>query len=100
MARETPLALQYPSLYNIVQRKEDYDAMVLNLVPINIQFRRSLLGDRWNAWLHLVCRLMDVQLSDQEDTIRWKLTTNGLFCVKSTYLDLIDFGPLSRSLYI
>uniref|UniRef100_A0A453ELS0 Reverse transcriptase zinc-binding domain-containing protein n=1 Tax=Aegilops tauschii subsp. strangulata TaxID=200361 RepID=A0A453ELS0_AEGTS len=66
---ESPLALQYPSLYNIVQRKEDYVATVLNSVPLNIQFRRSLVGERWNAWLHLVRRLMDVQLSDQADKI-------------------------------
>uniref|UniRef100_A0A453DPH5 Uncharacterized protein n=1 Tax=Aegilops tauschii subsp. strangulata TaxID=200361 RepID=A0A453DPH5_AEGTS len=65
-----------------------------------IQFRRSLVGERWNAWLHLVRRLMDVQLTDQADTISWKLTTNGIFSVKSMYLDLIDFGPLSRSLHI
>uniref|UniRef100_A0A453SVN5 Reverse transcriptase zinc-binding domain-containing protein n=1 Tax=Aegilops tauschii subsp. strangulata TaxID=200361 RepID=A0A453SVN5_AEGTS len=43
---ETPLALQYPSLYNIVQRKEDYVATVLNPIPLNIQFRRSLVGER------------------------------------------------------
>ena len=49
MARETRLALQYPSLYNIVQGKEDYVATVLNLVPLNIQFRRSLVGERWNC---------------------------------------------------
>uniref|UniRef100_A0A453MRN0 Reverse transcriptase zinc-binding domain-containing protein n=1 Tax=Aegilops tauschii subsp. strangulata TaxID=200361 RepID=A0A453MRN0_AEGTS len=88
------------SLYNIVQRKEDYVATVLSSVPLNIQFRRSLVGERWNAWLHLVRRLMDVQLSDQADTISWKLTSNGIFSVKSMYLDLIDSGPLSRSLHI
>uniref|UniRef100_A0A453SVP2 Uncharacterized protein n=1 Tax=Aegilops tauschii subsp. strangulata TaxID=200361 RepID=A0A453SVP2_AEGTS len=88
------------SLYNIVQRKEDYVATVLNPIPLNIQFRRSLVGERCNAWLHLVRRLMDVQLSDQADKISWKLTTNGLFSVKSMYLDLIDSGPLSRSLHI
>ena len=81
-------------------RKEDYVATVLSSVPLNIQFRRSLVGERRNAWLHLVRRLMDVQLSDQADTISWKLTSNGIFSVKSMYLDLIDSGPLSRSLHI
>ena len=81
---ETPLALQYPSSYSIVQRKEDYAAIVLNSTPLNIQFRRSLVGERWNAWLHMVRRL-EVHLSDQVDTIRWKLTTNGIFSVKSMY---------------
>uniref|UniRef100_A0A453PKH5 Reverse transcriptase zinc-binding domain-containing protein n=1 Tax=Aegilops tauschii subsp. strangulata TaxID=200361 RepID=A0A453PKH5_AEGTS len=45
---ETPLATQYPSLYNIVQRKELYVGIVLQSTPLNIQFRRSLVGDRWN----------------------------------------------------
>uniref|UniRef100_A0A453NIE3 Uncharacterized protein n=1 Tax=Aegilops tauschii subsp. strangulata TaxID=200361 RepID=A0A453NIE3_AEGTS len=44
---ETPLAIQYPSLYNIVQRKDVYVAVVLQSVPLNIQFRRSLVGERW-----------------------------------------------------
>uniref|UniRef100_A0A453IXL8 Reverse transcriptase zinc-binding domain-containing protein n=1 Tax=Aegilops tauschii subsp. strangulata TaxID=200361 RepID=A0A453IXL8_AEGTS len=45
---KTPLAIQYPSLYNIVQRKEDYVGTILQSVPLNIQFRRSLVGERWN----------------------------------------------------
>uniref|UniRef100_A0A453LXQ8 Reverse transcriptase zinc-binding domain-containing protein n=1 Tax=Aegilops tauschii subsp. strangulata TaxID=200361 RepID=A0A453LXQ8_AEGTS len=65
---DTPLALQYPSLYHIVQRKEDYVATVMQTVSLNIQFRRSLVGDRWTSWLHLVRRLMEVHLSDQGDS--------------------------------
>uniref|UniRef100_A0A453RVQ9 Uncharacterized protein n=1 Tax=Aegilops tauschii subsp. strangulata TaxID=200361 RepID=A0A453RVQ9_AEGTS len=65
-----------------------------------IQFRRSLVGDRWNAWLHLVRRLMDVQILDQTDKISWRLTTDGLFSVKSMYSVLINSGPLSRTLHI
>ena len=100
MARGDTFGFAIPSLYNIVQHKEDYVATILNSIPFNIQFRRSLVGERWNAWLHLLRRLMDVQLSDQADKISWKLTTNGLFSVKSMNLDLIDSGPLSRSLHI
>ena len=51
---ETPLALQYPSLYNIVQRRDAYVATVLQSNPLNIQFRRTLVGNCWEAWLHLV----------------------------------------------
>ena len=36
---ETPLALQYPSLYSIVQRRDAYVATVLQSIPLNIQFR-------------------------------------------------------------
>ena len=58
------------------------------------------MGERWTSWLHLVRRLMDVHLSDQPDSFRWKLTTNGVFTVKSMYLDLINSGPLPRSIHI
>ena len=79
---ETPLALQYPSLYSIVQRREAYVATILQSVPLNIQFRRTLVGNRWDAWLHLVTRLMEVQLSQQPDKLRWKLTRTEEFTVK------------------
>src|SRR4051812_26739460 len=69
---ETPLAIQYPTLYNIVQRKEDYGGTVFQSIPLNIQFRRSLVGERWNSGMHLVRRLIDVQLSDQPDSLHWK----------------------------
>uniref|UniRef100_A0A453H6B3 Reverse transcriptase zinc-binding domain-containing protein n=1 Tax=Aegilops tauschii subsp. strangulata TaxID=200361 RepID=A0A453H6B3_AEGTS len=43
---ETPLAIQYPSLYRIVQRREVFVATVLQSNPLNIQFRRTLIGNR------------------------------------------------------
>uniref|UniRef100_A0A453R7M6 Uncharacterized protein n=1 Tax=Aegilops tauschii subsp. strangulata TaxID=200361 RepID=A0A453R7M6_AEGTS len=53
-------------------------------------FRRALAGNRWEAWLHLVRRLMHVQLSQRADQLCWKLTRNGEFTVKSMYLDVIN----------
>ena len=66
---ETPLAMQYPNLYNIVQRKQNFVSSVMGTVPLNIQFRRSLVGERWTSWLHLVRRLMEVNLTDQPDKV-------------------------------
>ena len=43
---DTPLATQYRSLYLIVQRREALVATVLQSIPLNIQFRRVLVGDR------------------------------------------------------
>uniref|UniRef100_A0A453N4N4 Uncharacterized protein n=1 Tax=Aegilops tauschii subsp. strangulata TaxID=200361 RepID=A0A453N4N4_AEGTS len=43
---ETPLALQYPSLYRIVQRRDALVATILQSTPFNIQFRRVLIGDQ------------------------------------------------------
>jgi hypothetical protein len=38
------LAVQYPSLYNIVRHKDQTVAHTLATVPLNIEFRRSLTG--------------------------------------------------------
>ena len=65
---ETPLALQYPTLHNIVQRKEDYVGTVLQTIPFNIQFEHALVGERWTTWMHLVWILIEVQLSDLPDS--------------------------------
>ncbi|KAE8786750.1 hypothetical protein D1007_39331 [Hordeum vulgare] len=97
---ETPLAMQYPILYIIVQRKEAYVVIILQTTPLNIRFRRSLVRKRWNVWLHLVCRLMEVQLFDRANTIHWKLTTSGRFLVKSMYAHLINIGPVPTSSHI
>uniref|UniRef100_A0A8I6WF16 Reverse transcriptase zinc-binding domain-containing protein n=1 Tax=Hordeum vulgare subsp. vulgare TaxID=112509 RepID=A0A8I6WF16_HORVV len=94
---ETPLATQYPALYNIAQRKDAYVATILQSHPLNIQFRRSLIGHRWADWLHLVRRLMDIQLSDETDRVQWKLTNSGIFTVKSMYLNLIDTITIPKS---
>jgi hypothetical protein len=87
---ETSLAHQYPSLYNIVQRRNVLVGNVLAHSPLNITFRRALLGNKWNDWLHLCQRLMVVQLSDAPDLFVWNLTSSWLFTVKSMYLDLMN----------
>jgi hypothetical protein len=93
----SPLAHQYPSLYNIVQRKEVSVAQVLSQVPLNIGFRQALTENRGTRWLHLVSKLIDINLSTQPDTFVWKLTTSGNFTVKSFYLDLMnDHTPFLR----
>ena len=97
---ETPLALQYPSLYSIVQRRDAYVATILQSIPLNIHFRRALAGNHWEAWLHLVSRLMEVQLSQQPDQLRWKLTRSGEFTVKSMYLDAINSSAIPSSEYV
>lgn len=65
-----PLSLQYPALYNIVQWKHVYVAAVLAEVPLNIAFRRALTGDKWTAWIHLVHRLMQAKLSQDQMSSR------------------------------
>jgi hypothetical protein len=94
------LAKQYPYLYNIMQRKQVSIANVLNENPLNIDFRRTLTGDRWNMWLHLVQRLISVQLTNEKDTFIWGLTTSRTFNAKSMYLDLLDDDTKYHKKYI
>uniref|UniRef100_A0A452YEE1 Reverse transcriptase zinc-binding domain-containing protein n=1 Tax=Aegilops tauschii subsp. strangulata TaxID=200361 RepID=A0A452YEE1_AEGTS len=77
-----------------------YIATVIQSTPLNIQFRRTLAGNRWDAWLHLVRHLMDAQLSQQPDQLCWKLTKNGEFSVKSMYLDVINSSIVPRSKHV
>jgi hypothetical protein len=97
---DTPLALQYPSLYNIVRRKNVLVADVLSNNPLNIEFRRSLNGNRWAVWLQLVQRLMGVTLTEEPDAFVWKLTTSGIFSVKSLYAHLMNGHTVFLRKYI
>jgi hypothetical protein len=65
-------------------------ADVLNQTPLNIRFNRALIGDKWDAWIHLVSRLMKVQLNDEPDRFKWRLTTMASFSVKSMYADFMN----------
>ena len=88
---DTPLQQQYTSLYIIAQQKNVLVHDVFSgAPPINITFRRALIGDRWDSWSHLCLRLMDINLNDDPDVFTWKLTTNGVFTVKSMYEDLMN----------
>src|SRR4051812_21906100 len=74
---DIPLAQQYPSLYDITQRKQVSIDNVMSQVPLNIGFRQALTGNRGHSWLHLVNRLMDINLTTAPDVFKWKLTNSG-----------------------
>jgi hypothetical protein len=46
---DQPLAKQYPSLYNIVRRRNVLVSDVLTSNTLNIEFRRTLSTDKWEA---------------------------------------------------
>jgi hypothetical protein len=54
----------------------------------------------WRLWLHLVQRLMAVQLNNDNDMFVWELTTNGIFTIKSISLDLLDDNAKYLNKYI
>ena len=82
----------YPSLYNIARRKQSTVAVVLRLVPINITFKRALVGNKLLDWQDLIGRIAGINLQDGKDSFCWDLHSNGMFSVKSMYACLINNG--------
>jgi hypothetical protein len=76
---------QYPSLYNIVRRKNVTVENVLNTVPLNVSFHRFLHKNNLLLWNNLVGRIMHVRLDDQTNVFVWNLHQNGQLTVKSLY---------------
>ena len=62
------LMKRFPSLYNITRRKNDIIANVLSTIPLNVSFRRALIGDRLRKWIFLVTEVVTYSLNDQNDT--------------------------------
>ena len=88
------LSQQYPSIYNIVRRKNQTVADSLSTMPLNISFRRALVGDNLRLWHELVSKVLNVVLSDANDSFKWTLTKDSNFTVKSMYKDLMQINSL------
>ena len=67
-------------------------AEVLPSVPINIAFRRALVGNKLLDWHDLIGRIATINLQDGRDSFCWDLHSNGMFSVKSMYAYLINNG--------
>jgi hypothetical protein len=65
-------------------------ADVLSETPLNVRFIRDLRDVRWQQWLHLVERLMNIQISNEPDSFTWHLTPSGFFIVKSLYVEYMN----------
>lgn len=75
-------------------------ADVLTGYPLNIEFRRTLSDNKWEAWLHILQRIILVNLTEDQDVFGWKLTTSGLFSVKSMYADMMNGHTVFLRKYI
>ena len=87
-----PLKDRFPALFNIVRRKQDSVAQVLSSSPLNISFRRNLLGANLRDWQRIVNSLRDLNLHEERDIFVWALHLSGSFSVKSMYATLINNG--------
>jgi hypothetical protein len=59
------------------------------LNPLNVAFRRSLVGNNLQVWHHSITKLVNVQLTDQGCHFIWSLKQNGQFTVWYMYNSLI-----------
>ncbi|WVZ50145.1 hypothetical protein U9M48_001431, partial [Paspalum notatum var. saurae] len=76
-----PLKFIYPSLFNIVRNKSATVADVMSSVPLNVFFRRGLVGERLRAWHELVGMVMRVPMRGGRDVFKWSLNktvSNGI----------------------
>ncbi len=88
---------KYPSLYSIVQRKSSTIANVMRSVPLNVSFRRALVGQNLEYWHELCASTVHIQLNQFSDCFRWNYHQNGRFLVRSMYLALINNGYIKRN---
>jgi hypothetical protein len=96
-----PLKDKFPLLFNIVRRKQDSVANVLASIPLNISFRRNLVGRNLRDWHRIVASLQYVNLQGgKRDTFVWSLHSSGRFSVSSMYVALINNGVrVSRDIW-
>ena len=91
MIGQSAAKLKYP---NIVRRKQDIVANIFQTSPLNIMFRRSLLGQNLRDWNITVSSfsLTELNLQDSPDVFKWSLHSTGQFSVKSMYAVLVNNG--------
>jgi hypothetical protein len=54
-------------------------------VPLNVEFRRALVGENLVAWFNLVAKVVLVRLSNHRDKLICKVNKTGIFSVSSIY---------------
>jgi hypothetical protein len=79
--------VRYPNLYRLVRKKNMSVAQVLSTTPLNVSFRRAIVGDNWDNWLSLVGSVLTMNLNDRKDSFIW--TANKKFSVKNMYNDIV-----------
>jgi hypothetical protein len=58
--RPHPLKSLFPVLYNIVRNKDALVRTVLSMTPLNVAFRRSLVGVNLQVWHDVVAMVADI----------------------------------------
>jgi hypothetical protein len=64
----------YPTLFAITRKKVISIAFVFSIVPLNISFRRGLVGNNLNCLHNLVARVANTRLTNTKDKLIWGCT--------------------------
>ena len=80
-----PIAAHFPELYSIARNKNESVAGVMSTRPLNVSFRRAIVGKYLKDWLKVVAEVILVSLTNQNDSSVWEAQKNGLFSVNSMY---------------
>jgi hypothetical protein len=59
------LQQHYPSLYAITRRRNVSVALVFSSIPLNISFRRGLVGNNLSLWYRLAARVAHISLNEE-----------------------------------
>ncbi|WVZ50186.1 hypothetical protein U9M48_001463, partial [Paspalum notatum var. saurae] len=87
-----PIKVLGGQMLTLFAKKHTTVADVFRSSPLNISFRRGLVGNKLQEWHNLVANLMFVNLEEGNDTFVWGLDKSGSFSVKSMYNSLINNG--------
>jgi hypothetical protein len=80
---------KFPSLYRLARKKHTSVVEVFSTIPLNISFRRGLIGENLVRWHNLVTLVANTNLDEEADKFRWSLHQNNMFSVQSMYNVLI-----------
>jgi hypothetical protein len=75
-----------------VRRKQASVASILATAPLNISFRRNLVGRNLRDWHRIVASLHEVNLQGERDVFVWSLHSLGIFSMSSLYVALNNNG--------
>jgi hypothetical protein len=69
---------------------------VLSTSPLNVSFRRALIGHNLETWYELVGKVLTIRLTSNRDAFIWNLHKSGVFSTRSMYKALITEGIVPR----
>jgi hypothetical protein len=72
---------KYQLLSSIVRRKNSSIASVMSTIPLNVPFRRALVGFNLIRWHNLCGSNVNGNLIMEHDIFRWNLHQSGQFSV-------------------